>query len=98
MTLHRAAGICAAVLLISGAVAAVVMVDQLEMTHFRHPHTWLGAATVLIGASAPTVGYLQFKIRARTRQLRLLHRRLGYALLVIMPATLLSGLLVAGIL
>jgi len=97
LKIHRTAGITGAICLGAGFAAAVVMVSQSGDGQFKVPHAWLGLATVLCTVAAPILGHLQFKIRAKLRQLRLWHRRTGYAALILTMISVLSGLTVAGI-
>lgn len=97
LKIHRPAGITGAVCLSAGFATAVVMVYQSGDGQFEVPHAWLGLATVLCALAAPTLGYLQFKIRSKIQHLRLWHRRTGYAALILTLLSALSGLFVAGI-
>ncbi len=97
LNIHRTAGITGAVCLSTGFAAAVVMVSQSGGGQFDIPHAWLGLTTVLCAVTAPTLGHLQFKIRSKIQQLRLWHRRTGYAALLLTLLSALSGLVVAGI-
>ena len=94
---HRPAGIAGAVCLGTGFAAAVFMVSQSGGDHFQVPHTWLGLTTLLGAVAAPVLGHLQFKIRSKIQQLRIWHRRTGYAALTLTLFSVLSGLVVAGI-
>lgn len=98
LKVHRPAGIAGAVCLSAGFAAAVVMVSQSGGGHFQVPHTWLGLVTILCAIAAPTLGHLQFKIRSKIQQLRIWHRRTGYAALTLALLSVLSGLFTAGIL
>jgi hypothetical protein len=97
MKIHRTAGITGAICLSAGFAAAVVMVSQSGDGQFKVPHAWLGLTTVLCAVAAPTLGHLQFKIRSKIQHLRLWHRRTGYAALILILLSILSGLVVAGI-
>jgi len=97
LKIHRPAGIAAAVCLGAGFAAAAVMISQSGDGHFKVPHAWLGLATFICVLVAPTLGHLQFKIRSKIQQLRLWHRRTGYAALLLALLSALSGLVVAGI-
>jgi len=97
LKIHRAAGIIGAACLGAGFAAAVVMVSQSGDGQFKVPHAWLGLATILCAVAAPILGHLQFKIRMKIQQLRLWHRRTGYTALLLTLLSVLSGLVVAGI-
>jgi len=98
LRLHRTLGIIGTICLIAGAVAAIVMISRLGEGHFDVPHTWLGLATILVGISALTIGYLQFKVPSAIVKLRMWHHRLGYTTIIFLPLTVLSGLFAAGVL
>lgn len=97
LKIHRTAGIAGVTCLGAGFAAAVVMLFQSGDGQFKIPHAWLGLATILCAVAAPVLGQLQFKIRLKIKQLRLWHRRTGYAALLLTLLSVLSGLVVAGI-
>jgi hypothetical protein len=97
LKVHRPAGIVGAVCLSAGVAAAAIMISQSGDGHFKVPHAWLGLATFLCALAAPTLGQLQFKIRSKIQQLRLWHRRTGYAALILTTLSVLSGMVAAGI-
>lgn len=97
LKLHRAAGTFGAVCLFAGFVLAFIMVSEFGGGHIKIPHAWLGLATVTIGAVTPILGYLQFQIPSKIQIIRLWHRRLGYATVILGFLSLLSGLAVAGV-
>jgi hypothetical protein len=80
-----------------GMTVAVAMVSQSGEGHVKVPHAWLGMATVFVAVTTPILGQLQFKIRARIQQLRIMHRWFGRLTLVMVLLTLLSGLRTAGV-
>ena len=94
---HRSAGIAAAVCLSGGVISAFTMVSQSGGGHFNVPHAWLGLAALCSGITAPIIGHLQFKIRAKIQQLRRWHRALGYGAVLLTALSVLSGLAAAGI-
>jgi len=97
LKIHRSAGIAGTACLCVGFAAAVVMVSLSGDGQFKVPHAWLGLATVLCAVAAPTLGHLQFKIRSKIQQLRLWHRRIGYTALILTLVSVLSGLVISGI-
>lgn len=94
---HRALGTAGAFCLAAGLAAALGMIARSGGGHFQIPHAWLGLTAVLTGIGAPIVGSLQFRIKARTRQLRRWHRGVGYSAATVTLLSLLSGLAAAGI-
>jgi len=95
---HRGAGLSGAVVIVSGAAAAVAAVTISTGVHLRLPHTWLGALTVAAAVATPLLGLLQFKIRERAGSLRAYHRLGGRILAGAALITLLLGLRLVGFL
>ena len=95
LRLHRGAGLSGAVVILSGAAAAVAAVTISTGVHLRLPHTWLGALTVAAAVATPLLGLLQFKIRERAGSLRAYHRLGGRILAGAALITLLLGLRLA---
>jgi hypothetical protein len=98
LKVHRGLGAAGAVMLVPGAAAAYSLVEQSTGVHFQIPHTWLGAATVLLSWTAPLLGLLAFRIRAHAARLRANHRWIGRVAIPTALVTALSGLHLIGIL
>jgi hypothetical protein len=97
LKIHKTAGIIGSLCFLMGLTAAVAMVSQAGEGHVKVPHAWLGMATVFVAVTTPILGQLQFKIRARIQQMRIMHRWFGRLTLVMVLLTLLSGLRTAGV-
>ncbi|NPU83170.1 MAG: hypothetical protein HPY65_01685 [Syntrophaceae bacterium] len=95
---HRALGIAGAVMLVPGAAAAYFLVEASTGVHLQEPHTWLGAAVLVLSFTAPIVGILAFRIRAHAARLRMVHRWSGRLALAAALLTVLTGLRLVGIL
>jgi uncharacterized membrane protein len=97
LKIHKTVGIIGSLFFLMGLTAAVAMVSQSGEGHVKVPHAWLGMATFFVAVTTPILGQLQFKIRARIQQLRIMHRWFGRLTLVMVLLTLLSGLRTAGV-
>jgi hypothetical protein len=95
---HRFLGLCGAASAVIGLVFAVVMITTTGRAHFGSPHTYLGAATLLISIVTPSLGFAQFRYRKMAALIRTGHRWSGRATLTMMLITLMTGLSLAGIL
>jgi hypothetical protein len=95
---HRGAGISGAVLILTGAAAAIAAITIAAGEHLQSPHTWLGALTIIVAVATPLIGFMQFKIRRRAESLRFFHRIGGRILTGAVLITILLGLRAVGIL
>jgi hypothetical protein len=98
LRVHRIAGLTGASVMLLGVAAAVAAIaSSPEAHHFRSPHTWIGALTVLLAVDASVLGFLQFRIPAKTAILRMLHRLSGRLVTLLAPIAILLGLRAAEI-
>jgi hypothetical protein len=95
---HRFLGLCGAASALIGLTFAVVMITRTGGAHLGSPHTYLGAATLLMIIVAPSLGFAQFRYRKMAAPIRMGHRWSGRATLIMMLITLMTGLSLAGIL
>ncbi len=98
---HRRIGISGAVIGVVGIGMAAYMVWQTTGVHLRVPHSWVGLATIVLIIFTPFLGHFMLKIRkapAKAKQTRAVHRWIGRITLLFMAATIVLGLLQAGIL
>jgi len=95
---HRSLGLAGAIVLIPGAIAAVVLVALGGEEHFESPHTWLGALTITLSWAAVTLGLLVFRMREQAARLRVYHRWIGRLALAAALVTVLTGLRLAEVL
>jgi hypothetical protein len=98
LPLHKALGYSSAALGAVGLMAGIVMVQTGSGRHLRVPHAFLGAATLVAVAAAPILGKAIFAAKARRKEIRALHPWVGRAAILLMVATIVSGLAQAGIL
>jgi membrane-bound ClpP family serine protease len=94
---HKSFGMTGSFVMLTGLVAAFLMVDQNVSGHVRVPHAWGGLVMILLAFMTPVLGQLQFKIREKAKLLREKHRWSGRTTLIVGLATILSGLRAAGI-
>jgi hypothetical protein len=98
LRVHRPLGLAGTAAMLLGAAAAVAAVAALpKPAHFASPHTWVGGLTVVLTAGAATLGFLQFRIPAKTAAFRALHRLIGRLVNLIAPIAILMGLRAAEI-
>lgn len=97
---HRRIGISGAVIGVVGIGIATYMVSQTTGVHLRVPHSWIGLATIILIIFTPFLGHFMLKIRkapAKAKKARAAHRWIGRITLLFMAATIVLGLLQAGI-
>ncbi len=98
LKVHRIIGLALTSTMLLGIAAAVAAIaSSSEAHHFRSPHTWIGALTVLLAVSASALGLLQFRTPAKTVAFRTLHRLAGRLVNLIAPIAILLGLRAAEI-
>jgi hypothetical protein len=98
---HRRIGIAGGVIGVVGVALAVYMISQTTRIHLRVLHSYIGLITIVSMIFMPLLGHFMLKIRgnpARAKQARAVHRWVGRATLLFMAATIVMGLLQAGIL
>lgn len=93
---HRILGGIGTLSGILGLGAAIGMVAISTGQHFRGPHAYLGAMTILAVVLTPILGFLQFRIRKK--QIRIVHRWSGRITIILVVVTIAAGLRLAGIL
>jgi hypothetical protein len=94
---HRALGICGALSIIFGFLAAVYMVAESGDEHFAVLHAYAGALAILAATATSILGQLQFTLKARRAEIRKAHRWSGALTLILIPLNMISGLVLAGI-
>ena len=99
LKVHRLNGLLSPLLGLIGVGIGFWMVSTGSGRHFRVPHSIVAAATIVLLAATPLVGYLMLHKRVGAKKtLRVLHRWVGRLALTAMLATLFLGLFQAGIL
>jgi hypothetical protein len=97
---HRRIGIGGVVIGVVGIGITTYMVSQTTGVHLRVPHSWIGLVTIILMIFTPFLGHFMLKIRkvpARAKKARAVHRWTGRIALLFMAATIVLGLLQAGI-
>jgi uncharacterized membrane protein len=97
LRVHRVAGLSGTVLMLCGAAMAAAAIILSGESHFRTPHSWIGALTVAGAVAAPVLGFLQFRIRNRLQTVRAAHRWCGRLLTASALIAILLGLRLAGL-
>jgi len=85
---HKPLGVCGSLFAIAGLFTAIFMVSQSTGIHFRVPHAYLGAITIIFVAMTPVLGYAQLKVRNNRKTISAIHRWSGWITIVLMLITL----------
>ena len=97
---HRRIGISGSAIGLAGIGLAAYMISRTTAVHLRVPHSWIGLGAIVLMIVTPILGHFMLRIRkapARAKQARAAHRWIGRVTLLIMAATIVAGLLQAGI-
>ncbi len=97
---HRILNIIAVAFAVAGFVFAFFMVSSTGGPHIRVPHAALGIATLVLLLVMPFLGSAIFKTKDKKAipKLKKVHRYLGRIAALLMAATIVAGLVLAGIL
>ena len=95
---HKPLGIAGAASSALGLVTGGIMVQLGGGGHFRVPHAFLGALTLLLVLDMPFLGNFIFKYKGDKKKVKTVHRWLGRTAIMLMAITILSGLVTAGLL
>jgi FtsH-binding integral membrane protein len=96
--IHKTAAAMAFVLLATGLVVAVGMVQANGGPHLRVLHGIFGTVTIVLGFLTGAGGFITTKARANRKQLRTIHLWVGRVAVILFLLTVLAGLRQAGIL
>ena len=97
LAIHKPLGAGGALLGILGLVLGFRMVALSTGIHFRVPHAWLGATTLVLAVAAPILGQAMFKVKKNKAEVRKAHRWVGRLAILLMLLTIISGLFQSGI-
>lgn len=95
---HRIAGITGTISGLLGLTAATVMVSVSTGEHVHVPHAWLGVITLLGMLGTLSLGFSQFKWKAKAQKIRIIHMWSGRTTALLLTAAAVTGILHAGIL
>lgn len=99
LMIHRCLQWTGGIIGIVGLATSIYMVSVSTGVHFRVLHSIFGLIVIGLIIFTPILGYSIFKVKPEKKSsLRLMHRWTGRTTLVLMAATIVMGLLVAGIL
>jgi len=98
LRVHRSIGIVGVAILTAGFLAAILLVSLSGEPHFASLHPRFGGATLSGAFLTPALGFSSFRFPAHAEEIRLLHRVSGRLTGILGMITLLSGLLLSGIL
>jgi len=94
--LHKMLGVLSTIFFIAGGIAAALMVFLSGRSHFAVPHTWLGAAVVVLMVTTLAVGLLQTRVGNKKR-MRMIHRIAGRTVAGLSLMAVATGAIAAGI-
>lgn len=94
---HRALGACGSLSAVGGFSTALAMVADFGGPHFQVLHAWVGALVVLSATATPVLGQLQFVLKERRAEIRIVHRWAGAITLILISLNMISGLVLAGV-
>lgn len=98
LTIHKVLGALGILFIVIGIITAVHMVSAAGGTHFRVPHAYLGVLTILSSVAAPVLGYVALKWKGHRPVVRKAHVWCSRIAIVLILATIVSGLWQAGVL
>lgn len=96
--IHKAAAVTAFVLLATGLVVAIGMVQASGGPHLRVLHGVFGAIAIVVGFLTGAGGLITTRARANRKRLRTIHLWVGRVVVVLFVLTVLAGLRQVGIL
>ena len=95
---HRGLGTGGGIGAVIALVIATIMVSVSHGYHLSSPHSIIGLITIVLIILTPLIGSRMLKPKASGKKvLRVVHRWIGRVTLVMMAATILFGLRIAGI-
>lgn len=94
---HKLMGAFGSLFALAGLFMAIYMLSVSTGVHFRVPHTYLGAITIIFAAMTPILGYYQLTVTNSRATIRAIHRWSGWITIVLMLSTILSGSSLVGL-
>ncbi len=98
LMIHKYAGWIGVVFGILGIFTAFLMISESGRSHLGAPHAFLGLLTLITLISSPILGHLHFKFIKETRRLKLIHIIVSWVVVALWVITIISGLIIAGVL
>jgi hypothetical protein len=98
LRLHKTAGVLGVLCVLMGLAAAIFMIILSGGEHFSVTHAYIGAMTAAFAAVTPALGTLQFKIKSHSTKIRIMHRWSGRITLMFAIITIITGLMIFGVL
>lgn len=92
---HRCINSVATIFAVLGLLMGIYMVNETTGEHFSVPHTFLGIITIMFVIISPILGVAHQKVKGGG--LRIAHRGIGWITLLLMLFTIISGLILVGI-
>jgi len=97
LKVHKRCNSIAVVLLLAGILMAAAMIFQQSGEHFRGYHPAAGISAFILALTALGFGRYQFLAGSRKETIRTVHRFIGWITLLMLGLSVLTGLILAGI-
>jgi hypothetical protein len=94
---HKIVTSLGATLVIVGIGFGIYMVSISHGQHLRLPHTYLDIITIIFILITVRLGFSQLKAKEKAPKISMIHRWLGRITMVVMLVSILSGLMIAGV-
>jgi hypothetical protein len=92
LRVHRAIATLGAAVVVGGFLVAFYMVSLGGGVHFFYPHTWAGAASLVLAVITAITGYGRARLGLSRERYLLLHRLLALFTIVLMAFAIILGL------
>ncbi|MFW9944603.1 MAG: hypothetical protein ACFFB7_06355 [Candidatus Sifarchaeia archaeon] len=92
LRVHRAISTLGAVVGVGGFTVAFYMVSLGGGVHFFYPHTWVGAASLVLAVVTALSGYGRARLGLSRERYLLVHRLLAVLTIVLMAIAIVLGL------
>ena len=92
LRVHRTIATLGAAVVVGGFAVAYYMVSLGGGVHFFYPHTWAGAASLVLAVITALTGYGRARLGLTRERYLLVHRLLALLTIVLMAVAILLGL------
>lgn len=92
LRVHRAISTLGAAVVVGGFAVAYYMVSLGGGVHFFYPHTWAGAASLVLAIITAVTGYGRARLGLPRERYLLVHRFLALLTIVLMAIAIILGL------
>jgi hypothetical protein len=92
LRVHRAISTLGAIVAVGGFAVAYYMVSLGGGPHFFYPHTWAGAASLVVAILTAATGYGRARLGLNRDRYLLVHRLLAILTIVLMAIAIILGI------